>query len=77
VASIVPRNPDSLVSGFGDPVTVELTPRVQIDAVYWVVSTDHQTLLLAGGSGSVTDDARGRRDYHKLRIRGLSQHLCC
>lgn len=33
MASIVPRNPDSLVSGFGDPVTVELTPRVQIDAV--------------------------------------------
>lgn len=53
MASIVPRNPDSLVSGFGDPVTVELTPRVQIDAVYGVVSTDHQTLLLAGGGTTI------------------------
>ena len=58
MASIVPRNPDTLVSGFGDPGMVELTQLVQIDAVYGVVSTDHQTLLLAGGSGSVTETCR-------------------
>ncbi|MCA8940256.1 MAG: hypothetical protein KDB07_10620, partial [Planctomycetes bacterium] len=42
----------SPLSGFGETLVVEPTPRVQIDAVYGVIDSDHETF--SAGSGSIT-----------------------
>lgn len=44
---------DDPVGAFGELLVAEMTPRVQIDAVFGLLSTDHETLT-DGSSGSVT-----------------------
>ena len=45
-------DPSRAYSGFWDPLAAELTPRVQIDAVYGVVSTDVEALTQGGGAAT-------------------------
>lgn len=43
------------VAAFGETVSTHLTPRIQIDAVYGLLDTDHETLVDASpGTGSAT-----------------------
>lgn len=80
VSYFVKRDPDSLVSGFGDPLAAELTPRVQIDAVYGVIDTDVQTITR--GAGTVTEadatfvieSGAGAGDYAVLRSRRIIRY---
>ncbi len=71
--------PYSLLSGFGDAVSVEATPRVQIDAVYGVLETDHQTLV-SGGSVAVDDatfvlnSGTGFGDFAVLRSKRIVRY---
>jgi hypothetical protein len=44
------------VSGFGEILTTKLTPRIQIDAVYGLLTSDTESITATGGSVSVSNN---------------------
>lgn len=76
----VKPDPYRAFSGFGDPLAAPITPRIQVDAVYGVVSTDLETLTSGGGAVSEADatftlsSGTGSGDYAVLRSRRVCRY---